>query len=204
MRRYPEAGFTFIEMLIALALFALIAVGAYRIFFMGAQIWSKGNLAMKGTNRVRAFFNTVQEDVVNAVLLYRGTQDDTSWEAGKMSFTTLANTYRDGKPGIELAKVIYYFDEKKGVLIRRYASAREGFDNELSRETVFLEGLEDVAFGYSSGGKSEWSDHWSMEENSDALPRGIKVRVDFSAGENIPGEGLEKVIFVPMGKALEK
>lgn len=204
MRKRHNGGFTFIELVLALTLFALIAAGVYRTFFAGTQMWARENTMMKETHRLRVFFNTLAQDAANAVILYRGEQNNAVWAKDRLHWTTLGNIYQNGKSGIELAEVTYRFYKNKGTLVRRYAPASKGFDEKAAIETVFLEGLEDAAFEYSSAvpdsaGGYEWSSSWGSGKD-DNLPCGIKISIGFKAKKGLSGEKFEKVIFVPAGK----
>ena len=204
MRKTNEGGFTFIELLLALTLFALIAAGVYHTFYAGMRMWAEDNAMMKETHRLRVFFNTISQDAVNATILYRGDLNDSAWTRDRMHFTVLENIYQNGKPDMELAQVTYLFDRKKGTLVRRYAPAKDGFDENLAKGTVFLEGLDAVTFEYSPGASAstneyDWDAEWAGVKN-DVLPCGIKINVRFKSRNTMPGEKFEKVIFVPAGQ----
>ena len=202
MPRKREAGFTFIELLLALTLFAVIASGVYRTFYMGTQIWSKCNLMMKESHALRVLFNALSQDAVNSTVFYSDDPQETLWEKRQMRFATLENIYQDGKLDTELARVEYRFDPKKGALSRKYVPVSIGSDKKTVKETVFLQDLEDAIFEYSPAGNvpgtgSVWSETWTGEKNGD-LPGGIRVRVRLKATRDMPGEQFEKVIIMPM------
>lgn len=201
MLKRHETGFSFIELLLALTLFALIAAGVYRTFYVGTQIWSQGHSMMKETHGLRVLFNTLSQDAVNSTVFYNDDPKETLWEKRRMRFTALENIYRDEKPDTELARVEYLFDKEKGALVRKYAPVAAGSDGKAARETVFFEDLEDAAFGYASaesvpGAGLVWNEEWCEEKGRD-LPRGIRVRVRFKALKGASGEQFEKIIIMP-------
>jgi len=200
--RRPNAGFTFIELIIAITIFSIIAVSVYSVFRAGMKLWMKTNPLIQANQADRFFFDTISKDLKNAIMYYDSTNKDNVNFAGepkKMSFMTLMEV--SAKEGaivyLELAKVTYYFDAATKTVKRTVATKVEGFDEAYAKGTDILTNCdrEKIGFQYcykDSFGASEetysydWEDTWS-EELKLKIPRGVKVKVG----------SYTKTIFIP-------
>jgi len=205
-------GFTFIELLIALAIFAIMAASIYYTLNTGIRVYTSGNSVISGNQDLRVFFEEISADLANAPAgfgMESGFNIGSEWTSQKISFPTLINIRYGDVSGKELAKVVYNFDSRSGKLVRFRAGLEAGFNEELlsqQQEEILLEKsenfpLEDLTFeySYSSAGSEdeyEWRDTW---ESKGKIPRGVKVRVALKRKRSGAVEVFEKIIFLPMG-----
>lgn len=194
-----KTGFTFIELLVAITIFSIIAVSIYSVFSVGVKLWYRTSPLIESNQSARFFFNTISSDLKNSVA-YLKKGANFIGEDRKISFMTLVEvTAPSAPPHTELARVIYYFDRNKKTVKRAVATLREGFSEDYARASDILTGIDDKDFGfgycYKLGASKteyeyEWKDAWA-DEDKDAgkIPRGIKVK----AGD------YTKIIFIPTG-----
>lgn len=193
-------GFTFIELLVALTIFSIIATSVYYTLNGGIRVWLRGNELIKENQFMRVFFDEISKDFKNAVY-YSGFEPE--WLPDKVLFPCVIAVYSNGKISTELVKAVYYFDGEKKEFVKIAATFREGFNEEYADKKVMLDNVESVNFEYCYGleeeGEIQWKDEWAVKEGEKiSLPRGIKIKVILS-NENLPPKTLEKTVFIPLG-----
>jgi prepilin-type N-terminal cleavage/methylation domain-containing protein len=187
-------GFTFIELLMALAIFSVIATSIYYTLHSGIELWSKGNSAISHNQKLRVFFNAVSSDLRNTVPCYGMEAITPEWSEEKISFPTLRG---------EIIEAVYYFDDKKNELKRTYARREEGFDEESADAETLLDGLEGAGFEYAYEADEgyTWKKTW---ESEDTAPRAVRFKCEFKERAVGGAESFEKIIFIPIGKLGEE
>ncbi|MFC1624076.1 type II secretion system protein J [Candidatus Omnitrophota bacterium] len=199
IRRQSLEGFTFIELLIALTVFSIMAASIYYTLNSGIKIWERGNFIIKDNQRLRTFFDTISLDMRNAVP-YAGIEHE--WGAKRISFPTIINVFDNNKMNKELARIIYFFDSEKGELVKICATLEEGFDEKRSKKRPLLSNVEDftLEYGYKSlidEEDYEWEDEWGLENK---IPQGVRVRLDLKMEDGDREEIFETVFFIPIGE----
>ena len=196
MNKKDRKAFTFIELLIAVTIFSIIAVSVYSVFNAGIRVWLKTNPIVEDNQAMRILFNTASLDLKNAVA-YTNIGTNFKGEPKKISFMTLIDVAGDKIPlHTELARVVYCFDKDTKAIKRLVAAKDEGLDETKAKAQEFLRDAkeEDLGFEYCykepySGTEFtyKWKDTWQDEAK---IPRGIRIKLgDF-----------RKVIFIPTGE----
>lgn len=205
-------GFTFIELIIAVTIFSIIAVSIYSVFRAGVRLWAGTNPLIQANQSTRYFFNTISKDLKNSVsynavsqgLKTFGSSEEESvnfeGEEQKISFMTLVEV--SGSGGLthaELARVIYSFDRSKKTVRRAVATKAEGLGEDNAKVAEILSDIDNKDFGfeycYRLGASPtdydyEWKDAWEGEDRDKGkIPRGVRVK----AG------AYSKTIFIPTG-----
>jgi len=207
-----DGGFTFIELIIAVTIFAIIAVSIYSTFNAGIRIWLKTSPMIEANQALRVFFGTISLDLKNAVAYHSAAQVLTKPGFGqdyegninfegkpdRFSFITIISVSDpDTGSSEEPARVTYIYDKGKKVIKRLVATKREGLDEARAKSFEMLSGVEEKDFGFEYCYKSmtsntdyeyEWKDSWG-EKNVLKIPRGVRVRA----------LGFRKTIFIPAG-----
>lgn len=195
-----ERGFTFIELIIAITIFSIIAVSIYSVFRSGFMLWYRVSPMIQSNQSLRFFFNTVSSDLKNAIPYAK---EDVNFEGShiKMSFITLVEVAGSDIPvHMEPARVVYYLDNTRKAVRRSVATKAEGLSEDHARTSDILNDVEDKNFGFEycyrmGSSKTEYDYEWRKEwEDKDSksgkIPRGVKIK----AGE------YTKIIFIPTGK----
>jgi type II secretion system protein J len=208
-----KKGFTFIELIVAVTIFSIIAVSIYSVFRAGVRLWSGTNPIIQANQSARYFFNTISTDLKNSIsynAVSRGIKTFGSsgekianfeGEEQRISFMTLVDVSGTGVlPHTELARVIYSFDRSNNTVKRAVATKAEGLSEPLAKITDILSDIDDKDFGFEYCYKVtsspteygyEWKEAWSDEdEDKGKIPRGVKVK----AG------AYSKTIFIPTGR----
>ena len=140
-------GFTFIELVIAVTIFAVIAASVYSVFRVGVQLWQRTTPIIRTNESFRFFFNTITKDLRNSVA-YAKKGKNFEGSRDRMSFMALVEISGGSAPSrIELARVVYYFDRNSGSVKRAVATRLEGLNADLAKAEEALGGLESSSFG---------------------------------------------------------
>jgi prepilin-type N-terminal cleavage/methylation domain-containing protein len=207
-----QHGFTFIELIIAVTIFAIIAVSIYSTFRAGIKIWLKTSPMIEENQALRMFFSSISSDIKRAVAYYEDKQALTKSVFGsayegkinfegthtRISFMSVINI-SDTELGTleEPARITYIYDKNEKTLRRLVATKAEGLNEENARSARILSGVGEKDFGFEYCYKKpvsnidyeyEWKDAWE-EKNVLKIPRGVRVTVG----------PFRKTIFVPTG-----
>lgn len=199
-------SFTLIELLIALSIFAIIAITLYSTFFAGISVWKRSGDNSDAYQNIRIVFEDMARDIKN--MIYFTKDKESMYVFSGMPGEIILMTLKEGasekmEPNKELAKVAYSFDDIKNELIRQEAGIAFGFDVKKAGKEVLLENLEDFKFEYcyDSGDEDEpylWQEEWK-DENA-KTPRGIRITASLKTGKNAKEMSkITRVIFIPTG-----
>src|SRR3989338_7576018 len=146
MVKYRTAGFTIIELLIALSIFAVIAVTLYSTFFAGISVWKRSEDKSGTYQDIRVVFDDIARDLKNMVYFTKEKESAYVFVGmpKKVIFMTLEEYATESmESGKEVARVSYSFDDTKGELIGERAGILVGFDTEKAEDEPLLKDVED-------------------------------------------------------------
>ncbi len=178
-----EAGMTLIEMMVAMALLALLSMGLYGGLSLGTNAWRRGIAHNAGDDSVRFLQSFLRREIEQAYPAYLAQdaahpQIDFSGGADQLEFLAPAPEALIGggdarlslstEPGIGGMQLI---------LVARPEMADENAS--LARETL-LTGVRSVQFAYfgpdEAGGGAQWRENWAGRTT---LPQLVRLRVAF-------------------------
>lgn len=188
-RTTNSRGFTLIEVLLALAILAVIVTVVYQSFSSAGQSVQQAEEVRDGTDVARMLISRLSVDLANVYVnrsmpetfFYgRKAEDENTKERTDGVFlTTLTNWRRPGTKEMDLWEVGYYFQErpedKKRLLIRKEK-------RELSKDIPRMEGgdeyeisdqVKGMRIRYSSDGVN-WKDDWDTAGQS-SLPKTVEI-----------------------------
>jgi len=194
-------AFTFIELLVAFAIFSVIAGGIYSALGTGIKFYTQGNAIIAQNQRLRMFFDTISRDLCNAVDYEPYFTSD--WQSGQIKFAAIIDASNQEAMDRRLVKLKYSLVD--GKLIRQCAGLKEGFDEEKAKAYIFLEGVKELNFEYcyqslAFGSEYQWLSSWSKPSQKPNIPKGVKIRVSFSQKSPNNPETFTKTVFVPLGQ----
>lgn len=216
LTRLEKRGFTFIELIIAVTIFSVIAVSIYSVFSAGLRIWKRTSPIIEANQAARFFFDIISKDLKDAVAYYKDPQKvnfEYKSEPKSISFWTLVDvTGENNTINTELAKVTYSLEPepvKAGakntdtkVIVRNIATRLEGFKEIPEKSEQLLSGVKESDFGfefcYKQTGASaaeyeyDWGDKWEYKDDKSRMPRGVRVKLG----------SLVKTVFIPTGDVL--
>lgn len=200
-----SGGFTLLEVLLAMAILAVIMTVIYTSFSTAGNNVEQAETLRDETDMARALINRLSNDIANAYCrpanasnvptVFYGKKEEADSSNSKsvdkirrdsISMTTLTNWPKPNSKETELWEVGYFFKEKpdgKGYALFR----RE--KRELSKDVPALEGgdeyeitdrIESLQFRYSQDGKT-WTDNgW---ENKQIAPKAVEIVVTLDTGK---------------------
>jgi general secretion pathway protein J len=187
--RCAEAGFTLLEILLSVALLALVISLAYASIRVAVQAARSGEALIERTEEMRTAQGFLRRQLSQMLpsayeqLEDNGEQKRFEGAAEWVRFVAPMPGYlsRGGAHVQELALVRNrdaYQLEFRHAQLNGYV-AEEGFDPE-QEPVVLIDGIRDARFGFrrieAEGGLSEWMDEW---DDPQALPLLIRLEIEF-------------------------
>lgn len=181
-RKY-KAGFTLIEAIIVMTLFAIIGTGLAASLSSGLKIWSRAKNAGIASSEVMLITDLIARDLRQSTYL---PQPGFEGKPDRVSFLSFS--------GDSVCRFIYIFDPAEKKLSRR----QEGFESVLEediegkyteKKVADLDGLE-FSYLYYDKDKDEysWKDEWPKD---DGKATAVKIKA------KIGNQEYEKTVFIP-------
>jgi len=193
-------GFTLIEVLLAMAILAVVVTVIYTEFSTSSANAERAEASRDETDMARTLMSRMSDDIANAYCstgtigtFFYGKSEEAETEGSKfrhdsLSLTTLTNWRKPGSKETELWEVGYSFEEKSDgsgyVLVRREK-------RELSSDVPPLEGgveyeitdrVEGLQVRYYDG--TNWVDAWDRKNgcSQSNLPRAVEISLTLDSG----------------------
>ncbi|MFH1655811.1 MAG: prepilin-type N-terminal cleavage/methylation domain-containing protein [Candidatus Omnitrophota bacterium] len=201
-------GFTFIEILIALTIFAIVAVSLYSTFFSGTSVWKRSEDENRIYQEARWSLDTIAKELRNAIILdYSKSYPDFIIFEGNPDSISFFNATDEG-----IRKISYFLESDNfEILLKRkeisLIDSLQSLEEETPTETfssLVAEGGLQFSYAYAGAESEEgieWQDVWQDPEN---LPKGVRIKLvlkDPSRPEL--KTTFNKTVFIPMGIIFE-
>jgi len=207
MKKYSKA-FTFIEILIALTIFSIIALSLYSTFFSATSVWKRSADENRLYQEARWSLETIAKELRNAIILdYRKSYSDFSVFEGNSNSISFLCVTEDG-----IKKVSYFLEEDgPDVLLKRQEialiDAFQVWEPEVAVEifsSLVSQGGLKFKYAYISVEAEEeigWQDTW---QDNQSLPKGVKIELIL---KNPRSQEIKiifnKTVFIPRGVIFE-
>ena len=186
--RHAEAGFTLVELLIAMTLLGLLMVVVLGGLRFGARAWERNEAHTTATDDVRQaqtllrreisraypYFIMKQEDLPNRHVDFQGGDDE-------MSFLAPAPAVLGGAGRARVTFRQADVGGRQGLVM---SAAPELATGTQPASEVLLQGVKAVSFAYfgsdEPGGPSSWHDSWKQVK---WMPQLIRITAEFEAGD---------------------
>ena len=196
-----RAGFTLLEIVIALTALALITVICYGAFHLGIRAMERGEVAVVAAQRLRVATDVIIRQIKSIVPYKARNRDDEEYvffmgTASSMAFITSAGL--EGGGG--LTRVVYQVIDNPPRLVMSEspffssrALGREPVDQPGLHSAVLLEDFRSLKFEYLfyEGVEPEWRTEWNGHDEEDMLPVAVRVLVDGIPGLEVNTWGQE-------------
>jgi prepilin-type N-terminal cleavage/methylation domain-containing protein len=206
-----QAGFTLLEMLVAVTLIALMAVGLWGVFRISIRSWARGTEFMDANQRQRSILNLVRKQMAStyglvappdeqeggtASIVFNGTESS-------LRFISLNSLQFQESPGLTLTSYEVGQEPTGGfALVERESRylGRLPEDGSLSgsRTTPIFENLSSCLFEYFDPGDGENPARWVREWDGKKLGR-FPLAVSVTMESHDPrGNTLSRHMVVPI------
>ena len=169
-----RSGFTLVEMLIALAILAMIVASTFTIFKSSTSSWQKGETRSERYHNARIAIGRMSMEISQAV----------SGENSAARFTGEKNKVRflsfvSASSGVfELAEIGYWLNEDRKVLMRNEDMEPDYDFSTHDYSDILAEGVSELEFSYYDG--IVWEDIWESKKDpneTDMLPKAVRIRL---------------------------
>ncbi len=206
LRQECYRAFTFVELLIAVSIFAVVALALYSTFFAGISVWKRSGEGGNITQAMRFILDDMARDLRNAVYL-TGEEESvfvfSGDSEGLVFFSIEPSSLGETISQRELVKLSYSYDKDEKQLLRRRADKEAGFDLEEAKKEILLGDIDEfkIEYCYDTGDDDdpyEWKDEWEQKENR--LPRGVRLTFRLAgADRDEKPVSFSRIMYVPLG-----
>jgi len=181
-------GFTLVEILISLAIMAMIVASTFTIFRSASKSWQKGETRSQryqnARNSVSRMSAEISQAVINSNKLSKFTGDK-----NKISFISFVST----DSGVfELSEVEYWLDGAKRLLMRNDDVEPDYDFGTYDHSDILSDNISELEFSYFDG--LVWLDAWNSDEASGiGLPKAVKIKIRVEDKKAKEGETFEVI-----------
>ncbi len=179
-------GFTLVEVLIALAILAMIVVSTFTIFRSASKSWQKGETRSEryqnARNAIYRISTEISQAVINSNSLCKFTGDK-----NKVSFISFVSTESGA---FELGELEFWLDGA-GRLLMRNDDVDPDYDfTTYDHSDVLSENVSELEFSYFDG--AVWTDAWNSDQALGVgLPKAVKIKIKIEDKKSKEGEIFE-------------
>lgn len=183
-----ETGFTLVEILIALAILAIIVASTFTIFRSASKSWQRGEIRSERYQNARNAISKITREISQAVInpdsLCRFTGDK-----NKINFISFVSS----EYGVfELSEVGFWIDGAKDILMRNDEIDPDYDFATYSHSDILSENISELEFSYFDG--SIWLDMWNSDQALGiGLPKAVKVKIKVEDKKAKEGEAFEVI-----------
>ena len=207
-----EAGFTLMEMLIAVTLVAMMAVSLWAVFRLSLRSWSRGTEFIDVNQRHRSILDLVRKQLASTLGLYAQADPQPglpptlyfSGTENNLHFVSLNSMRFQESPGLTLVIYEVAQDTNGGFSLVEKEARYLGqiTDQETaasqSKPTPIFDNLSSCIFKYFDAGDYETSSEWVGEWNGEQLGRLPKAVSISMISRDPKGNALSRYLVVPL------
>ena len=191
-RIHATTAFTLIEVLLAVAIFAIVLAAINTVLFSAMRLRAKSAESIERAIPVQQAFDVIRRDLQGIVLpggpmagaLQTGVSSNMVQD-GSTQFTTTTGTLSDYEPWGQVQRVTYELRSPVNHssiggkdLIRSVTRNLLATVQDQPIEQLLLTDAKQVQLMFYDG--VQWRDTWDSTTETSGLPKGIKIEVDFA------------------------
>ncbi len=169
-------GFTFIEVIIASTIFAVISIAVYGVFNSGMNIWRRAeNFNLEGRKRILKLEKINKE--LRCAFVFKKNEVLLNGNKTSLQVPVIIDS--------EINEVTYRFDPEQKALLRsanrlqEIIAAKQENDTLLPRETPYINEVENLAYSYYYFDLQKAEYVWREDWRQEALPLAVRINIIF-------------------------
>jgi prepilin-type N-terminal cleavage/methylation domain-containing protein len=181
-------GFTLLEMLVAIAMVAIITASLYSALYVGFRAQRSATRAVEPARAATLTLQLLEQDLEGAMSptgilagQFLGTDSQGLDGADGLAFYSSANVPIAGESGADTRHVEFIvaaaLDDAQPALYRRVTSNLLPSNAPLIREQVLCRNVKAFSLRYFDG--TQWLESWDSTGQGDLLPLGVEVQIEF-------------------------
>lgn len=182
-------GFTLLEMLVAIAMVAIITASLYSALYVGFRAQRSATRAVEPARSATLTLQLLEQDLEGAMSptgilagQFLGTDANGLDGADGLAFYSSANVPANGESGSDSRYVEFLVaqaqDDQQPALFRRVTSNLLPSSAPLVREQVLCRNVRAFSLRYFDG--TQWLESWDSAGQGDLLPLGVEVQIEFT------------------------
>lgn len=202
MRR--KRGFTFIEVMLVMSIFAIVALAVYSTFGAGISVWKRTQDTVRVYQDIRLALDKMTGDLKNTILFAEeyGEKKFINFTGMEnvISFYTMVDVFREIPVHPRIKKVTYRLDESKLILERLEQDFAESIleEKELEFDEIAAK-ISELRFSYCYEDENaeppyKWEDTW---DSTQGIPQGVRIKLKLDSEEDLV---FTKYIFLSIGQ----
>lgn len=190
--RRPEAGFTLIEVLVAVSILSIISSFVFGVLISSLNASEEAEWRMDINHTGRYLINRMTNDLTSATIMANSKRGGligkhftrNGKDRDEIHFTSFSRLYLSNLPKVNQSEIGYYFligDEGAEMLLRRESDVIE---KPLDRGGVAMEVtdmIKEIRIRYYTG--TSWEEQWDSDGRGKTLPRAVSIELTLSDGE---------------------
>ena len=209
-RAAARAGFTLLEVMLAMTVLAMVAAICYGAFHLGIRAVERGEVAVVTAQRLRVATDVIIRQIKSTVAYAVRNDDEEVFpyfvgSATSLAFVTTAGLHGGGG----LAQVTYQVIDDPPRLVMAESPffspdslGREPVGKPDASATVLLDGFRSLKFEYmmNDGVETEWRGAWDAHED-EMLPAAVRILIEGLPGMELDTWGQEiPIMFAAFGE----
>lgn len=181
-------GFTLVEILISLAILAMIVTSTFTIFRSASQSWQKGEVRSERYQNARNAISRMSSEISQAVMNSSSLCSFTG-EKNKISFVSFVSA----ESGVfELSEVEYWLDSDKKALMRNDDVDPDYDFTSYDHSDILSDNISELEFSYFDG--LVWTNTWKSDKDTGInLPKAVKIKIKVEDKKAKEGETFEVI-----------
>lgn len=191
-----KAGFTLIEMLIAISLVALTSFAIYQNFDSGVRIMRVMSRPINEED-IDLFFEKFSGDLQNS-FLYKGIAF--VGKKDKVSFLTTIPTLESLGGGEGIGRVTYSYDSSHGAVARLRENMNQIYKEKPGKPLSMLTSVESLSFKYYQYNPNDQKHEWveEREETAEKIPLAVQLQLEIHDQGKI--RTFSRTVSIPIGE----
>lgn len=169
-----DVGFTLVEILISLAILAMIVTSTFTIFKSSSSSWQKGETRSERYHNARVAIGKMSVEIAQAVL----DEDNSSGFVGEKDEIRFLSFVSTSGGVFEMAEIKYWLDKDRKALMRNEDIEPDYDFSTQDYSDILAEGISELEFSYYDG--LTWDGRWDSKRDNEiagVLPKAIKIRL---------------------------